>query len=72
MCIQVKGALVASPNRSDWSEKNRRHWIVLRAVSHLTVSGGGTISGNGEIWWQNSCKINRALVSVALNSMIVR
>ncbi|XP_062209054.1 polygalacturonase-like [Phragmites australis] len=47
----VQGTLVASPNRSDWSDKDRR----------LTVNGGGAIDGNGERWWPHSCKINKAL-----------
>ncbi|KAG8061324.1 hypothetical protein GUJ93_ZPchr0003g18348 [Zizania palustris] len=59
--LQVKGTLVASPDRSSWNENNRRYWIVFRGVESLAVSGGGTIDGNGEVWWKNSCKINTAL-----------
>jgi polygalacturonase len=57
----VKGALVAPPSRSDWSEDSIRHWIMFQGISDLTVTGGGTINGNGEIWWKNSCKTNKAL-----------
>jgi polygalacturonase len=60
----VKGTLVASPNRADWSDGDRRHWIVFSAVDKLTVNGGGAVDGNGETWWKNSCKINKAMVSV--------
>jgi polygalacturonase len=60
----VKGTLVASPNRADWSDKDKNHWIVFRSVNKLTVNGGGTIDGNGDKWWPHSCKINKALVSV--------
>ncbi|EER93240.1 polygalacturonase ADPG2 [Sorghum bicolor] len=59
--VTVKGTLVASPNRSDWSDEDRRHWIVFRQVDRLTVNGAGTVDGNGETWWKNSCKINKAL-----------
>ncbi|KAG8098667.1 hypothetical protein GUJ93_ZPchr0013g34655 [Zizania palustris] len=59
--FMVKGTLVASPDRSSWNENNRRHWIVVRGVDGLAVGGGGTIDGNGEVWWKNSCKFNRAL-----------
>ncbi|RLN41897.1 hypothetical protein C2845_PM01G22720 [Panicum miliaceum] len=62
--LTVQGTLVASPNRADWSDRDRRHWIVFRAVDGLTVSGGGVIDGNGEAWWKNSCKINKALPCV--------
>ncbi|KAK8443857.1 hypothetical protein SEVIR_9G043300v4 [Setaria viridis] len=58
VAVAVKGTLVASPNRDDWSEKERRHWIVFRRVDRLTVDGGGAVDGNGETWWKHSCKIN--------------
>jgi len=63
--VTVKGTLVASPNRANWSDKDRRLWIVFRSVNKLTLDGGGTIDGNGHKWWPHSCKINKALVSVA-------
>ncbi|XP_066333294.1 polygalacturonase ADPG2-like [Miscanthus floridulus] len=59
--VTVKGTLVASPNRSDWSDEDRRHWIVFRQVDWLTVNGGGAVDGNGETWWKTSCKTNKAL-----------
>jgi polygalacturonase len=65
--VTVKGTLVASPNRSDWSDEDRRHWIVFRQVDRLTVNGGGAVDGNGETWWKNSCKINKALVRACMH-----
>ncbi|KAK3148998.1 hypothetical protein QOZ80_3AG0211540 [Eleusine coracana subsp. coracana] len=65
VAVSVQGTLVASPDRSDWSEDDTRHWIVFRRVDKLTVNGGGTVDGNGEAWWKYSCKINKALVSLA-------
>ena len=59
--FMVKGTLVAPPSRSGWSEDNIRHWIMFQGVSGLTVTGGGTINGKGEIWWKNSCKTNKDL-----------
>ncbi|KAL6636722.1 hypothetical protein ACP70R_024294 [Stipagrostis hirtigluma subsp. patula] len=59
--VAVQGTLVASPDRSDWSDKDRRHWIVFRSVDKLAVNGGGGVDGNGERWWPYSCKINKAL-----------
>ncbi|GJM96999.1 hypothetical protein PR202_ga13889 [Eleusine coracana subsp. coracana] len=61
VAVSVQGTLVASPDRSDWSEDDTRHWIVFRRVDKLTVNGGGTVDGNGEAWWKYSCKINKAL-----------
>lgn len=62
VAVTVKGTLVASPNRADWSDSDRRHWIVFRSVDRLTVHGRGSIDGNGHSWWPHSCKINKALV----------
>ncbi|XP_006658431.1 polygalacturonase-like [Oryza brachyantha] len=59
--LMVKGSLVASPERSDWSKETVKHWILFSGVTSLTVTGGGTIDGNGKIWWQNSCKTNSKL-----------
>ncbi|KAL2501718.1 Polygalacturonase ADPG1 [Forsythia ovata] len=57
--IQIAGTLVASNDRSDYS-KDGRHWLLFDSVQNLIVEGGGTINGNGNVWWQNSCKINKA------------
>uniref|UniRef100_J3MJD5 Polygalacturonase n=1 Tax=Oryza brachyantha TaxID=4533 RepID=J3MJD5_ORYBR len=59
--FMVKGSLVASPERSDWSKETIRHWILISDVTALSVTGGGTIDGNSKIWWQNSCKTNSKL-----------
>ncbi|XP_047088979.1 polygalacturonase-like [Lolium rigidum] len=59
--LTVEGTLVAPASRSAWSEDNISRWIVIQGVTGLTVTGGGTINGNGDIWWKNSCKTNKAL-----------
>ena len=59
---QISGTLEASNDRSDYSQDGR-HWLLFDSVQNLIVEGGGTINGNGKIWWQNSCKVNKALVS---------
>jgi len=35
-------------------------------VNNLSVDGGdtGVVDGNGETWWQNSCKRNKAKVGI--------
>ncbi|XP_021893387.1 polygalacturonase-like isoform X2 [Carica papaya] len=60
LVIQISGTILASDNRSDY-RKDPRHWIVIDSVDNLLVEGGGTIHGNGQIWWRNSCKINKSL-----------
>ncbi|XP_061362003.1 polygalacturonase-like [Gastrolobium bilobum] len=53
--VQISGTLEASDNPSDYGE-DLRHWLLFESVQKLSVKGGGTINGNGKIWWQNSCK----------------
>ncbi|CAI0404638.1 unnamed protein product [Linum tenue] len=55
-------------------ENDRRHWIKFESLQNFRVKGGGTIDGNGQIWWQNSCKVNTRLVSynfINCNNIIV-
>ncbi|KAE8098799.1 hypothetical protein FH972_016836 [Carpinus fangiana] len=58
--MQISGTIEASDDRSDYSQEGR-HWLIFDSVQNLAVEGGGTVNGNGKIWWQNSCKINKAL-----------
>lgn len=59
--MQISGTLLASDKTSDYS-KDSRHWLQFNNVRNLVVEGEGVINGNGKIWWQNSCKINKKLV----------
>ncbi|ONK55775.1 uncharacterized protein A4U43_C10F860 [Asparagus officinalis] len=59
--VMIKGTLQASSDQSDWDGADGRHWILFAGINNLHVAGGGTINGNGQIWWKNSCKINKSL-----------
>ncbi|KAK7285588.1 hypothetical protein RJT34_20364 [Clitoria ternatea] len=58
IAVQISGTLKASDDPSEYSEDSR-HWLVFDSIQKLFVHGGGTINGNGNIWWQNSCKRNK-------------
>ena len=64
MELQIFGTLSASQKRSDYKDITK--WITFDSVNSLSVDGGatGTVNGNGETWWQNSCKRNEAQVCV--------
>ena len=62
---QIYGTLQASADRSAYS-KDLTRWLVFENVQNLAVEGGGTINGNGKIWWENSCKVNDDLVIMPL------
>ncbi|KAK9169881.1 hypothetical protein Syun_002021 [Stephania yunnanensis] len=71
--LRVYGTIEASTQISDYS-KDTSHWLVFQDLNNFTVTGGGTINGNGEIWWKNSCKIDksRAMTFYQCNSLKVR
>ncbi|XP_074371598.1 polygalacturonase-like [Apium graveolens] len=58
LTVQINGTLLASDDRGDY-KKDKRHWLIFDTVEDLLVEGGGVIDGNGEIWWKNSCKVNK-------------
>lgn len=60
LTVEICGTLEASDDRSDY-KKYGRHWLLFENVQDLLVEGGGTLNGNGKIWWQHSCKINKSL-----------
>ncbi|KAE9621692.1 putative polygalacturonase [Lupinus albus] len=57
--VEICGTLEASNERSDYSGYFKRYWIIFDSVEKLSVNGGGTLNGNGNIWWENSCKRNK-------------
>ncbi|CAA6675256.1 unnamed protein product [Spirodela intermedia] len=53
---------------SDWDGADRRLWMLFDKVDGLRVEGGGTIDGNGQVWWKVSCKVDSAQVATLLLS----
>ncbi|KAM6592178.1 hypothetical protein CsatA_014783 [Cannabis sativa] len=57
--IQIEGTIEASTDRSDYSGAHERNWLMFQNVNNLIVEGGGTINGNGHLWWDLSCTTNK-------------
>ncbi|KAL3537443.1 hypothetical protein ACH5RR_000809 [Cinchona calisaya] len=55
--MRIQGSIRASTYMSDY-EKDRRIWLKFENLRDFTVDGGGVISGNGQIWWSKSCKVD--------------
>ncbi|WZZ55800.1 hypothetical protein YC2023_055907 [Brassica napus] len=72
LTVQILGTLSASQQRSDYKDLSK--WITFDGVNSLTVDGGatGTVNGNGETWWENSCKRNEAKALTFYNSKNLR
>ncbi|KAL0289754.1 UNVERIFIED_CONTAM: Polygalacturonase-2 [Sesamum angustifolium] len=54
--MEIQGTVRSFPEMYDIP---RRLWIMFEDVRNMDVFGGGTIDGNGEVWWANSCKIKK-------------
>ncbi|KAA8515674.1 hypothetical protein F0562_018715 [Nyssa sinensis] len=59
LALKIYGTIEASVDPSDY-QKDRRHWLMFNNVQNFVVEGGGTINGHGNIWWRNSCKIDKS------------
>ncbi|CAA2983098.1 polygalacturonase-like [Olea europaea subsp. europaea] len=71
--FQIAGTLVASDNPSDYC-KDGRHWLIFDSVQDLMLEGGKIINGNGNVWWKNSCKIDKskALTLYKCKNLVVK
>ncbi|KAK6143163.1 hypothetical protein DH2020_023511 [Rehmannia glutinosa] len=54
--MEIQGTIKSFPQMYDIP---RRLWIKFEDVRNIDVFGGGTIDGNGEVWWKNSCRIKK-------------
>jgi hypothetical protein len=63
VAVQIQGTVEAPSNRSVWLDGDLPdRWITFEDIDNLRVTGGGTINGNGQEWWINSCKVNKSMV----------
>ncbi|GAB2289032.1 Polygalacturonase 1 [Dionaea muscipula] len=76
--FMIYGKIEASEDIADY-EKDQRHWLVFEDVDNLRVEGGGTIDGNGKIWWERSCKWRNSTAmtfrncnNLAVDNLIIR
>ncbi|KAI5681108.1 hypothetical protein M9H77_02335 [Catharanthus roseus] len=70
--LNINGNISASKNLEDY-RKNTRYWLSFENVNDLSVGGGGTIDGNGRVWWPKHCKKDktRALTFEGCKNLIV-
>ncbi|KAG6540937.1 hypothetical protein Mapa_017731 [Marchantia paleacea] len=63
MTFKVDGTVLAPPETSVWNvTSGKDHWLEFSKVS-MIVQGTGTINGQGQNWWAESCKTNSSNVS---------
>ncbi|KAL2341619.1 hypothetical protein Fmac_009559 [Flemingia macrophylla] len=60
LVFQVDGTLKAPDGPESWPKKDSRdQWLVFYRLDQMTLTGRGTIEGNGEKWWDLPCKPHR-------------
>ncbi|XP_075076919.1 polygalacturonase QRT2-like [Nicotiana tabacum] len=52
----ISGRLVAPSSPAIWTGEDASQWLAFRNVSGLIVDGSGTIDGQGQGWWDQSCR----------------
>ncbi|KAL3727858.1 hypothetical protein ACJRO7_032583 [Eucalyptus globulus] len=60
LVFQVDGVLL-QPNGPDrWPKAHsKKQWLRFYQLNNMTLTGKGTIEGNGELWWDLPCKPHR-------------
>ncbi|CAM6110363.1 unnamed protein product [Calypogeia fissa] len=58
MAFKVDGKVVAPQDPSIWNNFGR-YWLKFNTVS-MTLEGQGTIDGQGQQWWAQSCKTDKS------------
>ncbi|KAI3512414.1 hypothetical protein L1887_19729 [Cichorium endivia] len=60
LVFQVDGILTPPAGPDCWPKKDsKRQWIVFYELDNMTLTGTGTIEGNGQQWWDLPCKPHR-------------
>lgn len=44
-------------------EDSHSQWLVFYRLDQMTLTGKGTIEGNGEQWWDLPCKPHRVIIA---------
>ncbi|XP_043726193.1 polygalacturonase At1g48100-like [Telopea speciosissima] len=58
--FQVDGVLIAPDGPDCWPKSDsNKQWLVFYRVDGMTLTGRGTIDGNGQKWWELPCKPHR-------------
>ncbi|CAI9267684.1 unnamed protein product [Lactuca saligna] len=57
LVFQVDGILTPAVGPDNWPKKDsRRQWLVFFELDNMSLTGTGTIDGNGQQWWDLPCK----------------
>ncbi|XP_010276517.1 PREDICTED: polygalacturonase At1g48100-like [Nelumbo nucifera] len=58
--FQVEGILMPPDGPDCWPKSDsNKQWLVFYRIDGMTLTGCGTIEGNGQKWWELPCKPHR-------------
>ncbi|GLJ21764.1 hypothetical protein SUGI_0406170 [Cryptomeria japonica] len=56
--VHIRGVIIA-PQQSAWKNGDTSKWLEFSGITGLRIGGGGIINGQGHLWWEKSCKVNK-------------
>ncbi|KGN45612.2 polygalacturonase At1g48100 [Cucumis sativus] len=60
LVFKVDGTLMPPDGPESWPKADSpRQWLVFYRLDQMTLTGSGTIEGNGQKWWELPCKPHR-------------
>ncbi|XP_022930280.1 polygalacturonase At1g48100-like [Cucurbita moschata] len=60
LVFKVDGTLMPPDGPESWPKADSsRQWLVFYRLDQMTLTGTGTIEGNGQKWWELPCKPHR-------------
>ncbi|XP_022138804.1 polygalacturonase At1g48100 isoform X2 [Momordica charantia] len=60
LVFKVDGSLMPPDGPESWPKADSvRQWLVFYRLDQMTMTGTGTIEGNGQKWWELPCKPHR-------------
>ena len=55
--MKIDGVVMPPDGPECWPEKDsHQQWLVFYRLDDMTLTGTGTIEGNGQKWWDLPCK----------------
>ncbi|KAH6808570.1 Pectin lyase-like superfamily protein [Perilla frutescens var. frutescens] len=72
LVLQVDGVLMPPDGPDCWPESDsHQQWLVFYRLDDMTLTGTGTIEGNGQKWWDLPCKPHKLIRFFMSNNLVV-
>ncbi|XP_051127753.1 polygalacturonase At1g48100 isoform X2 [Andrographis paniculata] len=73
LVFQVDGVVMPPDGPDCWPKSDsKKQWLVFYRLEDMTLTGTGTIEGQGSKWWDLSCKPHRLIRFFLSSNLVVR